>query len=481
MTASLASRADLRAERNVPASVALRGRRDLVSAAVGVVIVGVILAGMTLGIRPLTLLGTALALILSVIAPSIGVFILAFMGPLKQPDVLPAPGFNVLLVASTLLGCIYRLPIDRPQIRIPVPLLILLAFALYAFVQQLPEMLAGYVGEEPYRIGFQFFQLCALVGAAIGAGYVMSGNRPWVYLAASLGALAIAGGLTLTTYDTGTAGSPFAGLLAASEDGSRAVGPFGNPNYFGEFLATGIVTAAALAQVSRSRGSRVVLFAVAVLGGAAVALSLSRGAIAATLAGLASLVLMRSRMLGAALVIVGGLAIVFAYPAFVEWRLGPASETAFSELNASDAGRLDAVLAGPQLFLSSPLFGVGFGQYSALSARFTEGHVSIGSHNWYMNVLAEQGLVGIALWGLFLASLVLLLLKRPEAPRVVGLAVLATFAAGSMFTTQPASFQTSILPVIVISATLVANWGSGPAQGPLESRDSGAFAASGGT
>jgi hypothetical protein len=480
MATTIAASSEVRGAWNVRVG-ALRDRRDLVAAAVGLVIVAIILGGMTLGIRPLTLAGAAIAIVSAVISPPIGLFVIAFLGPLRQPDVLPAPGFNILLVGSTLLGCVYRLPVDRPRIRVPAPLVIVLAFTFYAFVQQLPEMLTGYTGEEPYRIGFQFFQLCGLVGTAIAAGYVMSGNRPWIFLAASLGALTVAGALTWATFETGPAGSPFAGLLAASEDGSRAVGPFGNPNYFGEFLATGIVTAAALATVAVGRTERGLLFLVALVGGAAVALSLSRGAIVATLAGLASLAVLRSRFLGAALVMAGVVIILFAYPAFVEFRLGPSSETAYSELNASDASRFDAVLAGPQLFLTSPLFGVGFGQYSALSARFTEGHISIGSHNWYMNVLAEQGLVGVVLWASFLISLVVCLRKRPEAPRIVGLAVLATFAAGSLFTTQPASFQTSVLPVIVISATLVANWGPGPGLSPRPPEDPIVPAPTGGT
>jgi O-antigen ligase len=417
-----------------------------------------LLVGMTLGLRPLVALAAAASILGAVATPALGVFVLAFMGPLKQPDVLPAPGFNVILVGAILFGCLYRLPIDRPQIRISTPVLILLAFVLYVFVQQTPEMLVGYEGLEPHRIGFQFFQLCGLVGAAIGAGYVLSGKGPGFVLAALMGATVVASVLTIVTYDA-TAGSSLGGLLAASEsDGSRAVGPFGNPNYFGEFLATAIVSAVGLALVSRQTALRIALGGVALLACVALALSLSRGAIVALVVGLGVLAMIRNRFVGVGLVAAGAAAVGLLYPRFLEWRLGSTSPTEIAALNASDSGRLDAVLAGPQLFLSSPLFGVGFGQYSVTSARFTEGHIAIGSHNWYMNVLAEQGVVGAVLWALLLVTVALHLRTRVASARLVGIGVLATFAAGSMFTNQPSSLQTSILPLLVIVATMAATW-----------------------
>jgi len=418
-------------------------------------IAAVIILGMALGLRPLTAAGVGAAIVAAIVSPPLGLLLLAFMGSLKQPDVLPVPGFNFVLMGAVLLGCIYRLPIDRPRVRLTAPLLLLLAFFLYAFAQQSPEMIAGYQSEEARRIGSQLIQLATLVGTAIAAGYIMSGRRPYPFMAACLAAALLASLLTIATYDNPVASSPLAGLLAHTDDGTRAVGPFGNPNYFGESLATGMATALGWGISAGGRAVRWLLVGVAVLVGAALALSLSRGAIAALLAGLACLAILRSRPLGAALVILGLVGVVVVYPAFVEWRLGG---VAYSALNESDSSRLDAVLAGPQLFLSSPLFGVGFGQYSSLSAQFTEGHFSIGSHNWYMNVLAEQGLVGAVLWSLLLVSVVLQLRSRAVPARLVGFGVLAVFAAGSLFTTQPASFQTAVLPLIVICAALVGDW-----------------------
>jgi O-antigen ligase len=435
---------------------------DQAALAVAIAICVATLVGMALGFNGLTLVAAGSALVAAVIAPPVGLLILAFLGPLKPPDVIPSPGFDLFLVGAILLGCVYRLPIDRPRIALPAPLLVLLAFFLYVTVQQLPEMLSGYAGEAAHRIGFLYIQLAALVGAAVAAGYILKDRRPGPYLAMSLSAACVAAYLAISMPGNQADAGPLAGLIAMTDDGTRAVGPFGNPNYFGHFLAAAVALAIAWAAITRERGRQWALVAVGFLIGYALTLSLSRGAIAALLAGILGLAFSRSRVLGVA-VIVGGLAaVLIIYPAFIQWRLenlnGYASGSAYQALQASDSSRLDAVLAGPQLFLTAPLFGIGFGQYSELSSQFTSLHFAIGSHNWYMSVLAEQGVVGAALWVLLLATVAYKLWHRPAPARWVGFAVLGVFIAGSAFVTQPVSFQTAILPVIVITAALVADW-----------------------
>jgi O-antigen ligase len=437
-------------------------RPDQAMLAVAVAICLATLAGMMLGFTGLTLVAAGAALVAAVVAPPVGLLILAFLGPLKPPDAIPSPGFDIILVGAILLGCVYRLPIDRPRFAPPAALLVLLAFFLYVTVQQLPEALSGYAGDEAHRIGFLYIQLAALVGTAVAAGYVLKDRRPWPFLAMSLAAGCIAAFLAISVPDNQASAGLLAGLIAQTDDGTRAVGPFGNPNYFGHFLAAAIALAIAWAAVALEHGRRWVLVGAGFLIGYALTLSLSRGAIAALLAGILGLAFSRSRALGVAVIVVGLAAVLIIYPAFIQWRLeglnGYASSSAYQALQASDSSRLDAVLAGPQLFLTAPLFGIGFGQYSELSSQFTSLHFSIGSHNWYMSVLAEQGLVGAILWLLLLATVAYKLWSRPPAPRWVGFAVLGVFAAGSAFVTQPVSFQTAVLPVIVIVAALVGDW-----------------------
>ena len=108
------------------------------------------------------------------------------------------------------------------------------------------------------------------------------------------------------------------------------------------------------------------------------------------------------------------------------------------------------------MFATAPLFGIGFGHYALMSGRFTG--YAIESHNWYANVLAEQGLVGVALWIPMLAAIAIQLLRAPRAARSVGLAVFVVYATGSAFLQPPLSVQTSAFAVIVVVAALVGDW-----------------------
>ena len=73
------------------------------------------------------------------------------------------------------------------------------------------------------------------------------------------------------------------------------------------------------------------------------------------------------------------------------------------EADESSMERLEAWSAGLHMFASSPIWGVGKGQ-------FTEHHIRT-AHNTFMLVLAELGLVGLALWiGLFYVALKIVLL-----------------------------------------------------------------------
>src|SRR5438128_99028 len=79
-----------------------------------VLVIGMV-AGMAIGIGPVVVASSFATLAVAVAAPYVGLIVLAFMAPLVAPPVLPTPGFMVILVGAIVLGCIYRLPIDRPR------------------------------------------------------------------------------------------------------------------------------------------------------------------------------------------------------------------------------------------------------------------------------------------------------------------------------------------------------------------------------
>ncbi len=417
-----------------------------------------ILAGMTVGSGALTAGGAVAAFVAGLLWPPAGLAVLALMAPLKSPAVIPAPGFNSVLVGAILLGCVYRLPIDRPSLRPSLPLLLMLAFVFYTAVQQVPDALAGYSGPDSRRIGYLYIQLATLAGVALAAASVLRSRSPAPFIAAGLIGGVIAAGLAIAVSVLPT---PWVvNLVDSTGATARVMGPFGDPNYFGLFLATGIVACLAVAVVTRSRIARILLAAVAIVLAIAFSIALSRGALLALAAGVLALAFTRSRRAG--LLTTGALVILalVVYPLFLEWRLtadaGRLSAQAYTVLARSDQSRFAAALAGPMMFATAPLFGIGFGHYALMSGRFTG--YAIESHNWYANVLAEQGLVGVALWIPMLAAIAIQLLRAPRAARSVGLAVFVVYATGSAFLQPPLSVQTSAFAIIVVVAALVGDW-----------------------
>ena len=444
------------------ASPSIRSSEDARIVATALAIGGCIVAGMGWNIPMLTTAGALAAIAAALVAPAAGLAIIAFMGPLTPPLVLPPPGFNAILVGAVLLGCVYRLPIDRPRIRLTAPIALLAAFMIYVGAQQVPEMVAGYAGTLGYQVYTNFRELLVGFGTVLAAVYVLGRRSPFLFLAVGLISASLSALLAVATMANPAVGPPVAGLVA-HETLDRAVGSFGNPNYFGVFEAIAAVTAVGWMIGTQSRRLRLILLATAILLTTALVLSLSRGAVIAFAAGLACVGLTRTRGWTAA-VVAGGLVVaaVVLFPLFLDWRLSisaaAGSVDASAALAESDSGRFGALIAGPQLFLTSPLFGIGWGHYSSMSAQFAGPGISLVAHNWYVGVLAEEGLVGVAIWALLLIALVNALRTRPTFPRSMGLGVLGAYAVGSLFLEAPTSFQTSAFPILVIVAALVSDW-----------------------
>jgi len=439
-------------------------RRDarvvIAAAALG----GGIVIGMALNIGALSMVAAFAAIAASLVSPVVGLAVLVFMSPLKPPASIPAPGFDAAMVGGILLGCIYRLPIDRPRLRFSAPVVLLVAFMAVVSISQLPDMLSGWSGTVGHLVGFEYIQLFTGFGAVLATVYVLSNRSPYPVLIMGLAGAAVAGLIAVVMF-RGTF-APFVNLAVASDDGTRALGPFGNPNYLGVFMAIAMAAAAGLAAGPHSRRVRTIFVMIAVLCAAAMAVSLSREALIAAAAGAFVLVWYLSRRLAIVAILVGIPAALLIYPAFVEWRLisetGSASAAAYAATSLSDSGRIAALQAGARMFLSSPILGVGFGYYAQMSVIIGGAPFQIAAHDWYVTVLAEEGALGIALWLALLGSVVVMLRTRPPAAQAMGYAVFAAFASGSFFLEPPTSFQAMALPGIFLVAALVGRWGPAP-------------------
>ena len=109
---------------------------------------------------------------------------------------------------------------DRPtQLRLNPSALFLLGYLVYVSAQQLPDMLAGYRGDEGHTIGYLFFQVLTGFGLVLVAGYVLRGRSPLPVLTMALLGAAVAATVTAATFENQGAGSPFGGLVAVAEPG----------------------------------------------------------------------------------------------------------------------------------------------------------------------------------------------------------------------------------------------------------------------
>ena len=424
------------------------------------VISAVVVVGVALGSGSIAMVGAGLALLAAVLAPEVGLAVLATLAPLQPPPSIPAPGLNFLLVGALLVGCIYRLPLDRPALRLSKAGLFLLGFVIYVTAQQVPEMLGGYRGEDR-AIGYLFFQVTAAFGAVLVAGYVFRGRSPIPVLTMAFVGAAIATTLAVATFENPDFG-PFGRLVATTELGVRAAGAFVNPNYMGTFAGAVLVGIAAIWTSVGSRPARVLLAGLAILCLISIVEAQSRGAIIAAFAGIAIVAWLRNRSLAVGIVVVGIVAAAVIYPAFLEWRLtneqGNVSDAGYVQLTVSDDARLNASLAGPAMFAAEPIFGVGFGRFVEKSVEISGLETGINAHNWYVNVLAEQGTTGALLWvGAIVATIVQLRSRRGVA-QVVGIGMFTLLIVAFNFLEVPMSFQLVAVPSLFLVAALVADW-----------------------
>lgn len=205
--------------------------------------------------------------------------------------------------------------------------------------------------------------------------------------------------------------------------GSRTTGSLDHPNVYGTtVLAAGAFLFHMGHSVRRPRFPRW-LYSFA-LGASLIAafLTLSRAAwLAALLVALVTFVLHPGAFRRMALAFVG-VAVLIVLLAPVEPLLATASSRLFSEQSKESAlSRLPVVIASLRMFEARPVTGWGYGNFDLYDREF-QGRVGglfvpdkdHASHNLYLTIMAEQGLVGIVL---YMAPVLILLVRTPGAFR----------------------------------------------------------------
>jgi O-antigen ligase len=227
-------------------------------------------------------------------------------------------------------------------------------------------------------------------------------------------------------------------VIASNAFGSyfRVNSLFFDPNIYGRFLAEVMIAiAAVVAWTSRRRDIVLLAITLAVLW-AALVLTFSQSSFAALLAGLAIVAALRWRVRPVAIIAAVALGLTVIGGAIAVAVRGDLPSP--SEVNDATVGRSDLVEGGLELWSERPLHGFGSGSFQEEYKRerdLTRPNAVTASHTTPITVVAEQGLIGLALYAVlvFVAIRALLARARDSLPQVIIAAGFVAIVVHTMF------------------------------------------------
>jgi O-antigen ligase len=185
----------------------------------------------------------------------------------------------------------------------------------------------------------------------------------------------------------------------------RLAGGVGDPNELAALLIPGIVLAFVLMPIARTLFTRTLLILAVTIQAIALVLAQSRGGVialaAAALAGILWGGRQRRKVLAGVVASVSSVALYAA--------LGSLSLGRFSSFGGGGTGRVDIWSVALQVFRAHPIQGVGIGNFPVVEGQYAAANLNISridlvldmhkvAHNTYLNVLADLGFVGFALF-----------------------------------------------------------------------------------
>jgi O-antigen ligase len=265
----------------------------------------------------------------------------------------------------------------------------------------------------------------------------------------------------------------------------RASGPIGEANDFAYVLATAAPLAIYLAW--RNREHRAIWLVASVVLVVTIVLTFSRGAfvglgLAALWAALHNRTIAKGVLAAVAAVALISGAVLATDSQWVNERLG--AKTAVADENW--ASRLALWRGAINMFREEPLLGVGSGLYPHLAAEFVHdepwGLVEPVAHNAYLEVLAEDGAIGLGLFVAFIAGSWVTLVRARRGARLADDAdgawlALAVQASAIVALVSAASISGQSAPPIWLTAAMAVPLaasigGNAPARGSPDDGES---------
>jgi len=365
------------------------------------------------------------ALIWTILRPRVALYLMTFCIPWGSLDYINLSTLRLdsadILVVFLVVGWLMQwvLPAQlRAQQRAEVQVPRYLALALLALLATmlLSTVVAINVKDSLKEIS-KWLEVLAIV--LIGSQYLKTRRQIWAIVV-----LIIVAGITQAIFGYFQAGfnlGPQSFIRGAS---LRVYGTFDQPNPFAAYINMPLSIAIALALLARDRLTRLLAGVSSVMLGYALLLSQSRGGEIALIAALAFIVLvgmprMRTLMrLGIVPILAGIEAALLGFLPSSLYTTGlkflglvQISLSSPSAQDYSTAERLAHWIAGLHMYFDHPLLGVGIGNYPDAYAPY---HVTIfldplgHAHNYYINIAAEMGTIGLVVYLLFVLALFVL-------------------------------------------------------------------------
>ena len=366
----------------------------------------------------------------TVLRPRVALYLLPIAVPWGSLDTIDVIGLNLtssdilvaLFAASWLASFVLRSsaskthlllgPLDRATLKESIPRYLIFALLLL-LLAMLVSMTDTFSVQSSLKEIIKWLEF--LVVVLVGTQYLHTRRQIWTLVAI----------LFLATISQACYGyiQYFLNLgpQAFVRDASlRVYGTFGQPNPFAGYINMTLTVAIALMLLAKDWATRILAGATTLLLGIAEYLSQSRGgeiAIAIAIVFIVTLGIPRLRALMSAAAI-ATLGVVAGYLGGIvpERLLAPVlrilglvqiSFTSPSPQDYSTAERLAHWIAGINIFLAHPIIGAGIGNYPDVYPQYyitifvnALGH----AHNYYINIAAETGIVGLTAFLLFLTA-----------------------------------------------------------------------------